>query len=647
MVVASGLGLQNANPIFQMRKPQSDFSLITRKETNLRFFCSIPQKTPSFRKSRNLSNKNFSCRCSNSSSSSSSSTEWDWSRWNQRFSEIEETESISSVLKYQLRDAVEKEDFEEAVKLKRAIAEATSKDSVAEIMSQLKNAIDEERYHDASKLCRISGSNLVGWWVGCSKDFDDPFGRVVRITPGVGRFVAKSYTPRQLVTKSSGTPLFEIYVVKDANDRYMQQVVFLRRNKGSSTVSSSSSSSTSPSKVSEDPPNVNSENSADKLVDNEEDEPHKSQDTKSVNIRDTSEEGIKGVINFLKDKIPGLKLKVMNVNVSEEIIEDGESLEQLVQENENEKTDASETSEDETESLDEVLPEGFQLREAPSTRDESKSLAMKLFIGGVLHNKDDIPLKDDFVRSPAEIRDMEKDSFVLHIPEKIVDADIGELEVSEVKLATVAAEGVSELMPRDVAKAFWSVDKVPSKISKDVREIVKLAVSQAQKHNRLSTNTNFSQIISNDDSDPFTGLYIGAFGPYGPEVVQLTRKFGYWNSTDDVENVEFFEYVEAVKLTGDLNVPAGEVTFCAKIGKANRNANRGAFPDELGVVASYKGQGRIAEFGFRNPQWVDGELLQLRGKGMGPYIKGADLGFLYVVPEQSFLVLFSRLKLPE
>ncbi|CAN0901160.1 Protein EXECUTER 2, chloroplastic [Linum grandiflorum] len=593
---------------------------------------------------KNLTNFR-SCRCGGGSinvekkstndvcSSLYSSLDWDWSRWGRHFAEIEQAESFASVLKFQLEEAIEKEDFQEAAKLKNTIAEATSMDTVAEIMSELKNAIDEERYHDASRLCKHTGSGLVGWWVGYSTDSTDPFGRLVRITPGMGRFVAKSYTPRQLVNATSGTPLFEIFVVKDTDESYVMQVVWLR-TKASSTTSASKYIKPSIAEV---------ENALEEDVKQNEVK-QEGTDEKGIDIEGATEEGIKSVINFLKDKIPGLKVNVMNVNVSGEVAEDDDSMKQLI-EDEDENTALNEDSEDESEKLEEIQSDGISLLDSSDSED-GKDLDMKLFIGGVVH--EDIPVKNDYSRVPAEIKDVEKDSFVLHIPRRHLDYVNSDSKPSKLKVAAIAAKGVTELMPPDVAKAFWGGDKLSSKVSRNVREIIKLAVSQAQKESRLSENTNFSRISNtNNNLDPFDGLYVGAFGPYGTEVVQLKRKYGRWSNGKDSSDMEFYEYVEAVKLTGDLNVPAGQVTFRAKIGKGTRSTNRGMYPDELGVVASYKGEGRIANLGFKNPKWVEGELLQLNSKGIGPYVKGADLGFLYVVPEQSFLVLFNRLTLPE
>lgn len=647
------------NSAVQMPQFRPSSCSCLKSSSNLRFILgatSTVLNKSSILVKRHRKDSKLLCRCTSNtndttststpsnSTNSNSSSHWDWSRWNRHFSEIEQAELCSSLLKFQLEEAIENEDFQEAIRLKNAIIEATSKDSIAEIMSQLKEAVDEERYHDASRLCNDTGSGLVGWWVGYSKDSDDPFGRIIRITPGVGRFVGRSYNPRQLVSASAGTPLFEIFVVKKADEMYTMQVVFLQRAKASmakSTASVSSISTKGPSAAAiENASVIDVKVSEDKAGKNDE---------KSINIEGVTEEGIRSVINFLKDKIPELKLKdlkVMKVDVTEEVVEDNDSdndsVKQLMEEDD-ENSLSSEDSEDETSDSDDTQPDRVAAEGGSEVLKDEK-VDMKLFIGGILHNLEDARPKDEYVRVPAEIEAMERDSFMLHVPMRSRDHDTEESIASKVKVAAIAAQSISDLMPADVAKALWNSGKASSKVSRNVREIVKLAINQAKKGEKLSEYTNFSRIsTTRGDLDPFDGLYVGAFGPYGTEVVQLRRKYGNWGTND----AEFFEYVEAVKLTGDLNVPAGQVTFRAKVAKGSRFSNRGVFPDELGVVASHRGQGRIADFGFKNPKWVEGELLVLNGKGMGPYVKGADLGFLYVIPDQSFLVLFNRLKLPE
>ncbi|KAI8020303.1 hypothetical protein LOK49_LG04G02069 [Camellia lanceoleosa] len=501
------------------------------------------------------------------------------------------------LLQFQLEDAIEMEDFQEAARLKMAIVEATSKDNVAEIMSQMKvglvfklSSTKEERYHDDLQLCRCTGSGLVGWWVGCSSDPDDPFGRLIHITPGVGRFLGRSHCPR--------TPLFEIFVVKDVDETYTIKVL------------TNSTSSLSNSKPTQGP--ITSEIEDASVVDiNRNEVKAEKSEGKNINVEEATEEWITSVINFLKDKIPELKLKMMKINVIEEVIEDVDALKQLMQED-SENTPGKD-SDDETNNL------------IDGAIEDRKNLDMEVFIGGILRNMEDTSTKDECVRLPTEIKDMERDSFVLYVPIRGQDRDIDESIASMVKVASIAAKGVSELMPSDVAKAFWSVDKLSPKVSIDVREIVKLVVSQAQKRGRLSECTSFSQITSSEgDLDPF-----------------LRCKYGNWNCEDDTDktsDVEFFEYVEAVKITGDLNVSASQVTFRAKIGRGNCIANRGLYPDELRVTVVESSDG-----------WVDGWWWQVNGgwQGMGPYVKGTDLGFLYVVPKHRFLVLFNRLKLPE
>ena len=64
---------------------------------------------------------------------------------------------------------------------------------------------------------------------------------------------------------------------------------------------------------------------------------------------------------------------------------------------------------------------------------------------------------------------------------------------------------------------------------------------------------------------------------------------------------EMVEWVIGTKLTGDSNVPAGEVSFKAKIGRGSRLGTPDMYPPDMGVIARYRGSGCVAQNGFQQP----------------------------------------------
>ncbi|KDP29991.1 hypothetical protein JCGZ_18758 [Jatropha curcas] len=573
--------------------------------------------------------------------------EWDWERWRRHFEEVDEQERIVSVLKSQLNHAVNREDYEAAARLKVAIAAAATNDSVGTVMSQLNRAVTEEHYKDAAFLRDNAGAGLVGWWSGISEDVHDPYGLIIRITAEHGRYVARSYTPRQLATSAVGVPVFEIFVTRNKKGEYKQQPVYLKRKgllQDPSTVSSKAPGATSRL----NPPGPTEGKSDLFVVSTEETE-------NGDDTEDGSDlaEGLPGFQNILRDMIPGMKLKVLKVTTPAKVDKDfiSKVIEQMMDEEDEEKDIELESVEGDDELGSESDQERDEIeidaaREIIDSEGPSE-ISFKVVVGGLAQKfSGSMPVKES-LRVPAKLEKKGRRSFLFSIEKDVNQQDSGAKEAASAdrKAKFQGQRSVDNIM-LDLAK-FIGKEKIPLKVLKDVGDLINFTLSQAQNRQPLSGSTTFHRIEISASPDPLNGLYIGAHGLYSSEVIQLQRKFGQWQDergTNQPSNVEFYEYVEAVKLTGDPYIAAGQVAFRAKVGKRYQLPHKGIIPEEFGVIARYKGQGRLAEPGFKNPRWVDGELVILDGK----YIKGGPVvGFVYWAPEYHFLVFFNRLRLQQ
>ncbi|XP_057496430.1 protein EXECUTER 1, chloroplastic [Actinidia eriantha] len=564
--------------------------------------------------------------------------DWDWDRWKKHFDEVDEQEHILSLLKSQLAHAVNREDFIDASRLKVAIAAAATNDTVGRMMSHLNRAIKEERYGDAAFIRDYAGAGLVGWWAGISEDVDDPYGRIIRISAEHGRYMARSYSPRQLTTATAGIPLFEIFLTVNKNGEYKQQAVYLRRLSAPRDLSVVSSKSLGPTGSLN--PLDSTEDKTDLFVGTE--------DSEDGDDDSDIAEGLSGFDNILRDMIPGVKVKVLKVTAPGKVDQDlmSKVIEQIMEEEDEEKdtdlesidTDDEDNSESDQEQNEIEMDAGDGVLEGQ----EQSQVAVNVVIGGLMQNVSTGAANKNLIRVPARLEKRDRLSFSFFVEKDEKQKVNAKGKTPQNKKAK---HGIDHVM-FDLAK-FIGRGKVPMKVLKDFGELINFTLSQAKKRQLLSGSTKFNRIEIPSSPDPLNGLYIGAHGLYSSEVIQLRRKFGQWQEdgvTKESKNLEFYEYIEAVKLTGDHYVPAGQIAFRAKVGKRYQLPHKGIIPEELGVIARYKGQGRLAEPGFQNPRWVDGELVILDGQ----FIKGGPVvGFVYWAPEYQFLVFFNRLRLQE
>ncbi|KAK1269375.1 hypothetical protein QJS04_geneDACA006520 [Acorus gramineus] len=569
--------------------------------------------------------------------------DWDWERWKQHFAEVEEQERIVSVLKAQLGEAVGREDFEGAAKLKVAIAAAVTNDAVGRAISRLNKAVVEERYQDASFIRDHAGAGLVGWWAGISQDRADPHGRIIRISAEHGRYVARSYSSRQLTTSSSGFPLFEIYFTTNDGE-YKEQAVYLKRTSPSSkkipgkSFGALKSNSSSPRNDSPEGQNDLSIKSIEDVEDGEE--------------KDDDSDAVADLPKSLRDIITGGKVKVVQVVSPAKVDRDliSKVIEQIIEDEDEEKDMDLESIESGDDVKSDSDAEEIQLVDGSAISDtieEQSNMSLKFMLDGFIQKSSNMSPKD-VIRVPAQIQKKGRLSFSFSVKQDELPQVAGRNgEDSPDKVRSLPSFRSVDLGMSGIAKVFVTKEKISKKMLRDIGETISLMLSQGRNRQPLSGTTLFNRIEIPSTSDPLSGLYIGAPGLFTSDIIHLRRKFGQWQEdggTQTSQSLEFYEYVEALKLTGDLSVPAGQVAFRAKVGKRYQLPHKGIIPEEFGVVARYKGQGRIAEAGFHNPRWVDGELVILDGR----YIRGGPvIGFVYWAPEFHFLVFFNRLNLPD
>ena len=594
-----------------------------------------------------------------------------------RFDDLEIEASALEALEAQLEDAIESEDYASAASLKRAADALRASDDTGQMCEAYAKAIAEDRFEDAVRL-RDAGVGLCGWWAGMEEvpqGEDDgeraegdearehPTGVIMRISREHGRLVGSTYSSRDLADivelnkaypkgydYDAGQPVMEIMLQEDADAAggFRRDVMRLNYipvsiplvddDEEEETTSSEALIEGGVGFIA-----TQSESTSSTAV---VDDATASADVEDA-LRGAAREDIESVKEEIKAKLLGLDPSSGKTR-DDALEEIGAMLDKF--------NDAINAEDDDDDDDDDTL---YDIKRTTAALHQEGLHAFVLTSDNEMLSLDDDDDDDGDDRRPfSHALDKEIEGFLATkwesmVPNADATASRGLGAGSHTALVNAVKEAAQEMFAsqdendEDLDEEYFGEgdddDEDVDEVSAE--ELLALIGQDAVLHRPLPGRVRFQRIdprlASGSRNDVFDGLYIGAFGPHGPEVLRMVR--GRWG--DDVG--ESNECVTAVKLTGDENVPCGAASFRAKVSKENLITEGSSYPDELGVLARYKGEGRVAKPGFADSHWVEGELLVLNGKG-GSLTGGAELGFVWAVPgERRLLILFSSLVLPD
>ncbi|KAK1402091.1 hypothetical protein POM88_001696 [Heracleum sosnowskyi] len=419
---------------------------------------------------------------------------------------------------------------------------------------------------------------LVGWWSGVSKDGKDPYGHIIEIKSEYGKYLARSYSPWQLATAKEGTPLFEIHVNTCEESEDKEKVIYLTHKAAPDDGKGRDSDMQLALRMFQMTPIFEaSQDQWDEML-------------VKLAVANGKKDADKEVLMKLMDKYQ------INVQPAKAAMDSGSG---------------------------------------DSDGHDQTVIWIDFAIGSLKENNTK-KLEKDLLHVPCMLERKGYFSFCLTVEE---DKDLavgdnileGYRTVDHAIFDNVECIGKGNSRKKEDLDKFWSV-----------------ICSQARNEQpSLSGLTTFNRIDVPTSSDPLTGLYTCSNGYIVTEVIQITRKYIQWHKDGELEDLskiksdDYVVYIEAVKLTGDPDVPAGKVAFRAKVGEKYKLHPGSVLEENFGAVALYKGQGRVT--GFQKSGWVDVDLFIL---GEEYRRNGFAIGMLYSASTYHVLKLFKRLSLP-